>query len=111
MASRNYTAAYAALVSSNVLRPKCEMFLLIDAAQAIVNEDPATPDHEARVAWAKAVETDDGARSRSGLRLAIKCVQNPAILAAIAAGSEVDDGDIQFVGLGAISDLVAMGAN
>ena len=110
MASRNYTAAHAALVSSNALRPKCEMFLLLDVVPNILSEDPATPDHDARIAWAKAIEMDEGARSRVGLKVAVKCVRNPVILAALASRAEVDDGDIQYEGLQHIDELVALGA-
>jgi hypothetical protein len=110
MSTRNYVAAYNALHNDGQLRAQCEMYLLTAAVPFIQDEDPATPNHAARLAWANAVEQDEAALARAIHRLAIKAVQNGTIRTALAAGQPAEDSDVEFVGSTFLSTFVALGA-
>jgi hypothetical protein len=69
----------------------------IHAASDIKNEDPGTPDHANRLAWANYVNKSSPVVVSS---FAWPCAMNPTISAAIAAdpsGLTVSDNDVQFV--------------
>jgi hypothetical protein len=110
MATRNYVSAYNALHVDGHLSAQCESYILTAACPYIYGEDPGAADHAARVAWASAMETDVAALARATRRLAIKCVQNGTVLAAIAGGGTAEDSDVEYVGGTFLSLLVSLGA-
>jgi hypothetical protein len=110
MASRNYVPAYQALRTDQRLREQCEMFILIGACVTIRAESPATANHAARVAWATEMETDAAKLATAVERLAVKCVQNTSIVAAVASSQAAEDSDVEYVGSLYLPDLIAMGA-
>ena len=66
-------------------------YALLRAAYDISNEDPNTPDHDKRLAWAN---DELGGQSRVPIdRLAVGVLLNPAIA---AAGALATDADLQF---------------
>jgi hypothetical protein len=70
---------------------------VITAAQAIMNEDPATADHANRIAWATWANQNS---SVAWNPFAWPVGMNPAIQAAVEAdpsGQTVKDSDVQFV--------------
>src|SRR4029077_11637506 len=70
---------------------------VVTAAGQIVNEDPATPDHANRLAWANWAVPNS---SVAFLTFAWPVASNPAIITAVTAdpsGQTVLDSDVQFV--------------
>lgn len=106
MASRGYNAIYNAR-RSGTLYAQAESFLLTKAVPDVKNEDPGTPDHADRVAWAVATETSEAELAIQVRRLLIYLVQNPTIAAAAASDTPAEDSDVEFVGLASLDDLIA----
>lgn len=93
-----YTAA-----SDETFQGRCLVAAWV-AAQAIIAEDPQTPDHTARKAWATNILRDQAQISPK--QLAIQVLRNPTIAASPVAAS---DGDIQFQVNSILADLVLIG--
>ena len=92
----DYTTSYAIRYSTPHLSQQTEV-AVVTAAGQIINEDPATPDHANRFAWANwAIPNSPVAWQPFGWPVA----SNPAIVAAVTAdpsGQTVPDSDVQFV--------------
>jgi hypothetical protein len=70
---------------------------VVTAAGQITNEDPATPDHANRLAWANWAVSNSSVAWQS---FAWPVANNPAIITAVTAdpsGQTVLDSDVQFV--------------
>jgi hypothetical protein len=70
---------------------------VVTAAGQITNEDPATPDHANRLAWANWATVNSSVAWQS---FAWPVANNPSIVTAVKAdpsGSTVLDSDVQFV--------------
>jgi hypothetical protein len=65
-----------------------------DAAYAISNEDPATPDHVNRLAWASGVLANSSAAYGEARRVQWRLALNPTIA---AAGEAATDGELEYV--------------
>lgn len=93
----DYTTSYAIRYSTPALGPQKTEVAVITAATEIQNEDPTTPDHANRLAWANwAIQNSPVAWPAFGWPVA----QNPAIVASVAqdpSGQSVADSDVQFV--------------
>lgn len=75
------------------------------AANDVINEAEETPNHAARILWAKAVINDSG----RWIDLFMWAVAlNSTINTAIEAEQAVSDGDIQFVVNGNIDKAIAL---
>jgi hypothetical protein len=91
-----YTVSYAIRYGIPSIQQQIEV-AVITAAQAILNEDPATPDHANRIAWANWANQNS---SVAWLPFAWPVAMNPSIQASVEAdpsGQSVKDSDIQFV--------------
>jgi hypothetical protein len=69
----------------------------VDAAMAIINEDPATPNHVDRLNWANFVM---GTSQAAWLVFAWLVAQNPSVQTSVQAdptGESVSDSDIKFI--------------
>jgi hypothetical protein len=94
--STPYTASYAIRYSIPSIQQQIEV-AVITAAQSIENEDPSTPDHSNRIAWAAWANQNSSVAWNA---FAWPVGMNPAIQAAVEAdpsGQSVKDSDIQFV--------------
>ena len=85
-------------LSAGVMRPRVAA-AIANAAEDIENEDPATPNHEARLAWAESmlaggVWNADPATADETDKIMWRVGLNPTIA---AAGENATDNDIQFV--------------
>jgi len=92
----DYTTSYAIRYSTPHLSQQTEVAVTTAAGQ-ITNEDPATPDHANRLAWANWAVPNS---SVAWLSFAWPVANNPAIVAAVTAdpsGQTVLDSDVQFV--------------
>jgi hypothetical protein len=92
----DYTTSYAIRYLTPHLSQQTEV-AVVTAAGQIINEDPATPDHSNRIAWANWAMPNSNIASYS---FAWPVASNPAIVAAVTAdpsGSTVADSDVQFV--------------
>lgn len=94
--STPYTTSYSIRYEIRSIQQQIEVAVMT-AAQNIVAEDPTTPDHANRIAWANwANESSSVAWIPFGWPVAM----NPAIQAAVEAdpsGQTVADSDVQFV--------------
>jgi hypothetical protein len=91
-----YTASYAIRYAIPSIQQQIEVAVMT-AAQAILNEDPATADHTNRIAWARWANQNS---SVSWLPFAWPVAMNPAIQTSAQAdpgGQSVQDSDVQFV--------------
>jgi len=80
------------IATSNLMKMRVAA-ALANAAEDIENEDPGTPNHAARLAWASAVLQDDLLQEADKIMWRVGL--NPTIA---AAGEEnATDNDIQFV--------------
>jgi hypothetical protein len=80
---------------------------MVHAADDIVNEDPAAPDHANRLAWAQWAVPNS---SVAYFAFSWPVCQNPAILAAYKTdptGATILDSDIQFVVNSLVPQVVA----
>jgi len=85
------------LVDNLTFRQRLQVAAWI-AAGAVVTESESTPNHDARVAWAK--RALKGPLEADEMRLvAIRCTANPAI------NEKASDDDLQFVVNGMIDEL------
>ena len=92
----DYTTSYAIRYSTPHLSQQTEV-AVVTAAGQIVNEDPSTPDHANRVAWANWATHNSSVAWQS---FAWPVANNPSIVAAVTAdpsGQSVPDSDVQFV--------------
>jgi len=92
----DYTTSYAIRYSTPHLSQQTEV-AVVTAAGQIVNEDPSTPDHANRVAWANWATPNS---SVAWLSFAWPVASNPSIVASVTAdpsGQGVKDSDVQFV--------------
>jgi hypothetical protein len=92
----NYTTSYAVRYSTPALSQKTEV-AVVTAAGQIQNEDPATPDHTNRLAWANWAIPNSSVAWQS---FAWPVAENPTIVAAVTddpSGQSVQDSDVQFV--------------
>lgn len=80
-------------------------FIALKAAQNVSSEDPATPNHAARIAYAGRVLTGDDKALLIALHIA---ASNPTIAGTLEAdgGDAVPDGDIEYA-MGQIWDARA----
>jgi hypothetical protein len=92
----DYTTSYAIRYSTPSLSQQTEV-AVVTAAGQIINEDPATPDHVNRLAWAHWAIPNSSVAWQA---FAWPVATNPAIVASITAdpsGQGVKDSDVQFV--------------
>ena len=92
----DYTISYAIRYSTPHLSQQTEVAVVIAAGQ-ITNEDPGTPDHANRLAWANWATPNS---SVAWVSFAWPVASNPAIVAAVTvdpSGQSVKDSDVQFV--------------
>lgn len=80
------------IAQSNLMRMRVAA-ALANAAEDIENEDPGTPNHETRLAWAETVLA--GGAPDEADKIMWRVGLNPTIAAAGEEGAT--DGDIQFV--------------
>jgi hypothetical protein len=102
----DYTTSYAIRYSTPHLSQQTEV-AVVTAAGQIVNEDPATPDHANRLAWANWAVPNS---SVAWLSFAWPVANNPAIVASVTAdpsGQTVLDSDVQFVVNSALPKVIA----
>jgi hypothetical protein len=101
-----YTDNYRLRYQLPSVQQQVEVAVMV-AAKDIANEDPATPDHANRTAWA------NWANENSALAMipfAWPVSMNPAIQASVAAdpsGASVLDSDIQFVVNSTLDKVIA----
>lgn len=91
-----YIAGYSIRYKIPTLQQQAE-FAVVTAADQIKNEDPGTPDHANRVAWAAYIDTSSAAGYWAFMW---PLAMNPSIQAAVTAdpsGASVTDNDVQFV--------------
>jgi hypothetical protein len=101
-----YTSNYAIRYSLPSVQQQIEVSVVHDA-QDIQNEDPATPDHANRVAWATWANKNS---STAWIPFAWPVSMNPKIQGAVQAdpsGQTVQDSDVQFVVTGALPAVIA----
>jgi hypothetical protein len=94
--STPYTSSYALRYSIPGVQQQIEV-AVITAAEAIKNEDPSTPDHANRIAWATWA---NGNSSVAWNPFAWPVAMNPSIQASVEtdpSGQSIKDSDIQFV--------------
>jgi hypothetical protein len=92
----DYTVSYAIRYSTPRLSQQTEV-AVVTAAGQITNEDPATPDHANRLAWANWAVPNSSVAWQA---FAWPVASNPSIVTAVTAdpsGQTVLDGDVQFV--------------
>ena len=87
-----------AIATSNLMKMRVAA-AIANAAEDIENEDSATPNHEARLAWAESmlaggVWNADTATADEADKIMWRVGLNPTIA---AAGEDATDNDIQFV--------------
>lgn len=82
---------------------RCKVALWV-AAQNIINESPSTPNHEARLNWAKTAQANRLAITDVNLAQAV--LRNATIAANPAAAT---DGDIQFQVNSIVDWLISVG--
>lgn len=102
----NYTTSYAIRYSTPHLSQQTEV-AVVTAAGQIQNEDPATPDHTNRLAWANWAIPNSSVAWQS---FAWPVAQNATIVADVIAdpsGQTVQDSDVQFVVNEYIPEVVA----
>lgn len=98
--------AYADIYNAandSMFQGRCRVALWI-AADSIIAEDPATPNHEARVNWALTAQQNRLHLTQENLAQAV--LRNPSIAANPGASS---DSDIQFQVNSLIDWLIAAG--
>lgn len=90
----------AVLATSGIIRMRTGA-ALVKAASDIENEDPATPDHEARVTWAQSVLA--GAALTEADKIMWRVALNPVLS---VAGEDCADSDLQWVVNGLLEFLI-----
>lgn len=80
---------------------------VVTAAFAVLYEDPGTPNHAARTAWADAVLATDATTPAQQMLWGL--VVNPTIATALLAGEQPPDNDIQFVVNGLVDTFATGG--
>ena len=91
-----YTTGYSTRYGIPSIQQQAE-FAVITAASQIKNEDPSTPNHANRLAWAAWIDTQSAQGTWPFLW---PIALNPSIQAAVAddpTGATVTDNDVQFV--------------
>lgn len=102
----DYTDSYKMRYQTPSLNQQIEV-AMVHAADDIQNEDPATPDHANRVAWAQWAVPNS---SVSYFAFSWPVCNNPTILTAYKedqTGATIQDGDIQFIVNGLVPQVVA----
>jgi hypothetical protein len=103
----DYTTSYAIRYNTPVLNPQKTEVAVVTAAGEIQNEDPATPDHSNRLAWADwAISNSSVAWQAFGWPVST----NATIVAAVTAdpsGQSVQDSDVQFVVNSVLPQVIA----
>ena len=92
----DYTTSYKIAYQTPSIQQQIEV-AVVTAAGQIINEDPATPDHANRLAWANWAIANS---SVAWVAFRWPVANNPAIRAACVAdpsGQSVLDSDVQFV--------------
>ena len=108
MATRHYRASSAGL-NDPELANQCEMYLLTSAIPSIMADQPFPEDHDARLAWAKVIESDPFKRKIAVQRLVLKAIANPQVRQSLADDGRAQDSDIEYVGSLALAELIALG--
>jgi hypothetical protein len=101
-----YTDSYQLRYHLSSVQQQIEV-AVIHAAADIQNEDPATPDHANRLAWANWANKNS---SVAWIAFAWPVAMNPTIQAAVQAdpsGQTVQDSDVQFVVTSALPAVIA----
>jgi hypothetical protein len=104
--STPYTSSYALRYQIPSVQQQIEVAVVHDV-QDIKNEDPATPDHANRVAWATWANKNS---SVAWNPFAWPVALNPTIQASVQAdpsGQSVQDSDVQFVVTSALPQVIA----
>ena len=101
-----YTSSYAIRYSIPSIQQQIEV-AVITSAQDITNEDPSTPDHANRLAWATWANKNS---SVAWNPFAWPVAMNSTIQGSVQAdpsGQSVKDSDVQFVVNEVLPDVVA----
>jgi hypothetical protein len=101
-----YTTSYKIRYQIPTLQEQTEV-AAVHAANDIVNEDPATPDHENRLTWANYCLKSS---SVAWIAFSWPVALNPSIQASVEAdptGATVRDEDVQFVVNSALPEVIA----
>src|ERR1700757_1134246 len=101
-----YTSSYAIRYTIPSLQQQIEVSVIHDV-EDIQNEDPATPDHTNRLAWANWANKSSNIAS---IAFAWPVAMNPTIQAAVQgdpSGQTVQDSDVQFVVTSALPAVIA----
>src|SRR6476660_564096 len=104
--STPYTSSYALRYSIPSVQQQIEVAVIHDV-EDVQNEDPSTPDHSNRLAWANWANKSS---SVAWLPFAWPVAMNPTIQASVQAdpsGQSVKDSDVQFVCDSALSHVIA----
>lgn len=102
----SYITSYSIRYNLGIIHQQTEVAVM-HAAGDIINEDPATPDHDKRLAWAQWAIANSGLAHQTFLW---PVAGNQSIIDKVEAapdGSTVLDGDIQFVVNSALPKVVA----
>jgi hypothetical protein len=101
-----YTSSYALRYSIPSVQQQIEVAVVHDV-EDINNEDPATPDHANRLAWATWANKNS---SVAWLPFAWPVAMNSTIQASVAtdpSGQSVQDNDVQFVVTSMLPKVIA----
>jgi hypothetical protein len=101
-----YTSSYALRYGITSVQQQIEVAVIHDV-EDINNEDPATPDHANRVAWARWANQSS---SVAWLPFAWPVAMNSTIQASVQAdpsGQSVTDNDVQFVVTSVLPKVIA----
>lgn len=101
-----YTSSYAIRYTIPSLQQQIEVAVIHDV-EDINNEDPSTPDHANRLAWATWANKNS---SVAWIAFAWPVAMNPTIQASVQAdpsGRSVADNDVQFVVTSALPGVIA----
>lgn len=67
---------------------------VIKSAAYVLNEDPLTPNHVNRLAWAMAVKADPLGQAAG---MWTSALTNATVIQAVGSGGEITDNDIEYV--------------
>jgi hypothetical protein len=101
-----YTASYSLRYQIPNVQQQIEVAVIHDV-EDINNEDPATPDHANRVAWAQWANRSS---SVAWIAFAWPVAMNPTIQSAVQtdpSGQNVQDSDVQFVVTSTLPKVIA----
>lgn len=98
-----YADIYAAATDADGLLRKQITVAIHKAAADVLNEDPATEDHEWRAKWARKVIREDRMPEDEAKKWVWRVLENATILASLPGSV---DSDVQFVVNGLIGTMI-----